>query len=139
MSKALPDDRALSAMVRDALEAHAIHDVAAIYIFGSAANERLRSDSDIDLAFLAPRPQDPVAVFNAAQALATRLGKDVDLIDLRRASTVLRMQVITTGRRILTLDRVEADTFEMYAFSDYARLQEERAPVLRAFESAHDD
>jgi len=93
----------------------------------------------VDLAFLAEREADPVTVFDAAQTLAGHLGREVDLIDLRRASTVMRLQVLANGRRIFAGDIVAADTFEMYAFSDYARLQEERAETIRSFEAAYDD
>jgi hypothetical protein len=93
----------------------------------------------VDLAFLAGRAQDTVVVFDAAQTLAGRLGRHVDLIDLRRTSTVMKLQVLSKGRRIFTADVVAADTFEMYAYSDYARLQEERSATIRAFESAYDD
>ena len=136
---ALPADADLADLVLDVLSATGIDGVEAVYVFGSAADGRVRDDSDVDLAFLADRAQDAVVVFDAAQALAGRLGREVDLIDLRRASTVMRLQVLAKGRRILTNDVISTDTFEMYAYSDYARLQEERAPTIRAFESAYDD
>ena len=136
---ALPADADLAGVVCDALEAGVIDGVEAVYVFGSAAEGRVRDDSDVDLAFLAERAQDTVVVFDAAQTLAGRLGRHVDLIDLRRTSTVMKMQVLSKGRRILTTDVVAADTFEMYAYSDYARLQEERSATIRAFESAYDD
>ncbi len=47
--------------------------------------------------------------------------------------------MISKGRRILITDVVAADTFAMYAYSDDARLQEERAATIRAFESVYDD
>jgi len=68
-----------------------------------------------------------------------RLGRDVDLIDLRRTSTVMRLQALSRGCRRCCCDRVAVDTFERYTYSDYARLQEERAGTLGAFESAYRD
>ncbi|MFQ5512483.1 MAG: nucleotidyltransferase domain-containing protein [Candidatus Krumholzibacteriia bacterium] len=135
----VPADADLVEFVVDALSGVGIDGVEAVYVFGSVAEARVRDDSDVDLAFLTARARDRVAVFDAAQALAQRLGREVDLIDLRRASTVMKLQVLDKGRRIYTRDVVSADTFEMYAYSDYARLQEERAPTLRAFESLYDD
>lgn len=110
----------------------AAFDPAVIYLFGSAARGAVRPDSDLDVAFLPPAPCDVWAVFQTAQALALRLRREVDLVDLRRASTVLRKEVLRTGRRLATFRAREADEFEMYTLSDYARLNEERAPVLRA-------
>jgi predicted nucleotidyltransferase len=104
----------------------------AIYLFGSAAKPALRSDSDLDLAFLSPQACDVVAVFDASQRLARILSREVDLVDLGSASTVLRKEVVTKGRLLLETDRYRRQEFEMYALSDYARLNEERAPVLRA-------
>ncbi|MFQ5352014.1 MAG: nucleotidyltransferase domain-containing protein [Candidatus Binatia bacterium] len=131
----VPADADLVEFVVDALSGVGIDGVEAVYVFGSVAEARVRDDSDVDLAFLTARARDRVAVFDAAQ----RLGREVDLIDLRRASTVMKLQVLDKGRRIYTRDVVSADTFEMYAYGDYARLQEERAPTIRAFESLYDD
>ena len=105
---------------------------AAIYLFGSAARQAQRTDSDLDIAFLPQQACDIVAVFDASQRLATSLGREIDLIDLQRASTVLRKEVVTKGRLLLENDRYRRQEFEMYALSDYARLNEERAPVLRS-------
>lgn len=114
-------------------------DPAVIYLFGSAARGAVRPESDLDVAFLPPAPCDAWAMFQTAQALALRLRREVDLVDLRRASTVLRKEVLRTGRRLATFRAGEADEFEMYTLSDYARLNEERAPVLRALGVAISD
>jgi predicted nucleotidyltransferase len=105
----------------------------ALYLFGSEAEERARPDSDIDLAFLADVVLAPEVVFDTAQALASVLRRDVDLVDLATASTVLRAQVIGNGRMLHQSDLRRVAEFEMYALSDYARLNEERKPVLDAF------
>lgn len=108
----------------------AIPDLVAIYRFGSTVRDTTRPDSDVDLAVLASRPVDPVERFDLAQRIAGRLGTDVDLVDLARASTVFRMQVLGDGLVLADCDRRAREEFEMLAWSDYARLQEERRPVL---------
>jgi predicted nucleotidyltransferase len=109
-------------------------DVTAVWIFGSMARGPTRADSDVDLAFLVPRrPSDPVQVFEAAEELAVAFGRDVDLIDLAAASDVLRAQVVAGGHRIHTTDERVAEEFEMYALSDYARLNEERREIMERF------
>jgi len=40
--------------------------------------------------------------------------------------------VVGNGRRLWATDTLAADRFAMRALADYARLNEERAPVLRA-------
>jgi predicted nucleotidyltransferase len=74
-----------------------IPQVWAIYRFGSAGTPFERPDSDIDLAILAPNPLDNLARWELAQSLAISLNKDVDLVDLQLASTVLRHQIVSHG------------------------------------------
>jgi uncharacterized protein len=62
--------------------------------------------------------------------LATQLHCDVDLIDLRAASTVMRMQVISTGECLFSAnDRLQGE-FEDLIYLTYARLNEERREIL---------
>jgi len=58
------------------------------------------------------------------------LRRDVDLIDLRAASTVVRMQVIVHGMALAVFDAHEQRLFETYTYSDYTRLNEERKGIL---------
>ena len=68
--------------------------------------------------------------FELAQELAAQLHHDVDLVDLRSASTVMRMQVISTGECLFTVsDRLQGE-FEDLGYSTYARLNEVRREVL---------
>lgn len=112
-------------------------DPSVIYLFGSRLTGRVRPDSDLDVAFLPAQPCEVWSVYLAGQDLAARLGLEVDLLDLRRASTVMRKEVLRTGRRLACQRPSETEEFEMYTLSDYARLNEERAPVLRAFSRPH--
>ena len=103
----------------------------ALYRFGSQANGTARRDSDVDLAVLARDTISNLRRFELAQELAVHLHRDVDLVDLRNASTVMRMQVLSTGTCLNTQDESARREFEMYAYSDYARLNEERSEILR--------
>ena len=103
----------------------------ALYRFGSQAKGTARRDSDVDLAVLARDPIPNLRRFELAQELAVRLHRDVDLIDLRNASTVMRMQVLSTGTCLETQDESVRWEFEMYAYSDYARLSERRREILK--------
>lgn len=107
-----------------------------VYLFGSAVQGRARPDSDLDVAFLAAHPPDPCSVFDTAQQVAVEIGREVDLVDLHRASAVLKAQVVGTGRRLWVGDAVGAAEFEMYALSEYARANEERREPLRVFEES---
>jgi predicted nucleotidyltransferase len=105
--------------------------IIAIYRFGSQARGMTHPGSDVDLAILAHRPLPPAQRFDLAQDLAVLVKQDVDLVDLRCASTVMRMQVVSTGECIHGADEPERRRFEMLVYSDYARLNEERRDILR--------
>lgn len=107
-----------------------IPDCRAIYRFGTWGTAAERPDSDLDLAFLPCTPTDTVRRWELAQQIACLVGRDVDLVDLLTASTVLRMQVLANGERLYCSGSVEVESFEDLAFSAYARLNEERKEIL---------
>ncbi len=105
--------------------------VLAIYLHGSRARKEANQASDLDLAVLSAAELPPLQVWETAQYLASQLGLDVDLLDLRKASTVMQMQVITRGERLYCRDKTACEEFEDLVFSQYAWLNEERAGILR--------
>lgn len=102
----------------------------AVYLFGSAATDEQRADSDVDLAVLSPSPLASDLRFSLQQSLAALLRRDVDLVDLRMASTVLRTEVLRRGVLVHDGAPTERALFEAHALSDYARLNEERREIL---------
>lgn len=108
----------------------AIPNLIALYRFGSHAKEMARPESDVDLAVLARDPIPALRRFELAQELAAQLHRDVDLVDLRTTSTVMRMQVVSTGECLYKVsDRLQGE-FEDLVYSSYARLNEERREIL---------
>ena len=101
-----------------------------IMLFGSAAAGQLRADSDADIAFLSDRETGSYQLFSLSQQLADLLGREVHLIDLKTASTVLQAQVVGKGKVILDKEPNRRQEFFMLVLKKYARLNEERAPVL---------
>lgn len=120
---------AYDAMARSLLEAR-VPDLVALYRFGSSVEGGLRPDSDLDYAVLAKNRLDPVKRFETQEDLACVLRRPVDLVDLRDASTVMRMQVISRGVTVAVRDPVEAERFEIAVYASYARLNEERREIL---------
>jgi predicted nucleotidyltransferase len=102
-----------------------------VYRFGSFDTEHERPESDLDLAVYAGGPLPVVKLWRFAQELAAGVGRDVDLVDLAAASTVMRAQVIHGGERIHCADEFACETFEDYAYASYARLNEERSGILQ--------
>jgi predicted nucleotidyltransferase len=101
-----------------------------VMLFGSAVNGRMRPDSDIDIAFLSDRQISSYQQFLIAQELAGLLGCEVHLVDLRKASTVFQAQVVGKGKVILDKKPTRRQEFFILVLKQYARLNEERAPVL---------
>lgn len=108
-----------------------IPDLQAVYLFGTWGTGDERPDSDMDLAVLSPRRLEIPHRWDLSQRLSIAAGRDVDLVDLRSASTVLSMQIVSTGERIFCKDIVNAERFEDYTFSAYARLNFERREILK--------
>ncbi|MEW6378288.1 MAG: nucleotidyltransferase domain-containing protein [bacterium] len=110
-------------------------DLVAIYVFGSAGQGEMMPESDIDLAILPRHPLDPWERWSMARHLAGALRREVDLVDLRKASTVLRMQVVSTGQCWYEGDPGQRERFEDYVYSAYARLNEERREIIQDIQS----
>ncbi len=118
-------DRDIARFLRDALP-----QLIAVYRFGSTASAQEHAESDLDIAVLAGDPIDAVARFELQERLAAAVGRDVDLVDLRRVSTVMAMQVISTGVPLAVFDPAAQEAFEDLTYSAYARLNEERREIL---------
>jgi predicted nucleotidyltransferase len=74
-----------------------------LWLFGSEAQGTTRPDSDLDLAALFRRRPTGLEVLEAQADLEQLLHREVDLVDLDRASPILCMQVLRYGR--LVIDR----------------------------------
>ena len=106
-----------------------------IYIFGSISKDKMRKDSDIDIAILTDRQIDEYKLFILSQKLADVLKREVDLVDLRKASSVFKVQIIKTGKLIYNSDNLRKMYFQMRALRDYALLNEERMEIINKIKS----
>jgi predicted nucleotidyltransferase len=102
----------------------------AIHVFGSRATIDATECSDLDLAVLLPGYADPSRLWNLSESLATLAGCDVDLVDMRAASTVMQHQILMNGRRLLA-KQPQADLFECFVLSEKTALDEARAGLLQ--------
>ena len=108
----------------------ALPDVVAIYRFGSTATGQAVRDSDVDIAVLPAAPLKSSFRWDLQERLAVSLHRPVDLVDLLRASTVMRMQVLESAILLFEHDPAARLRFETAAYSGYARLNEERRAIL---------
>ena len=102
----------------------------AVYLFGSYAQGLQTEKSDVDIAFLCDEKIDNVERWRIAEALASKLDRDVDLVDLHTASEVMRMQVVSGGKRIYVKDFERVEAFEDLVYMLYIDLNENRAGIL---------
>lgn len=96
--------------------------VEALYMFGSFARRTASADSDLDLAVLQPTPLPPLRRLEAQRELSVLLDRDVDLVDLATASTVLRSEVVNGGIALFTRDPMRMLDFEARVLGEYADL-----------------
>lgn len=110
-------------------------EVQAIYLFGGYGTPEERTESDLDLALLLPTEQatttGSLARTDLRFELETSLGREADLINLRRVNTVFQHEIIQEGRIIFRANEFDVDTFEMLVMSFYQKLNEERAGILQ--------
>jgi predicted nucleotidyltransferase len=107
-----------------------------IMLFGSCVKGSMRQDSDVDIAFLSVPEYNAYEVFMTAQELAAVIGRDVDLVDLHSASTVMKAQIVSSGRVIYCSDEARRMIFFMNTLKEYALLNERRQPVLAGMAGA---
>lgn len=96
-------------------------------LFGSGARGELREDSDVDVAILPLDELLPLSVELALQAtLARAARRDVDVVRLDRASTLVKWQVARHGVPLLQSGPFAFARFVAHATSEYLEL----APAL---------
>ncbi|MBQ1784139.1 MAG: nucleotidyltransferase domain-containing protein [Gammaproteobacteria bacterium] len=101
----------------------------ALYAFGSRISGTAGAHSDLDLAVLVAGYAEPLALFELAGELAEVAGSEVDLLDLRAASTVMQYQIITRGERWWAKDS-QAALFEAAMLSEKTALETARAGLM---------
>ena len=103
-----------------------------VYLFGSQADGSAKANSDWDIAMASNQKLSGEQRWQLQELLANALATEVDLIDLLDTTTVLQMQVVTTGKVIYEQNGF-ADGFAAQVMSMYGRLQEARKPILEEF------
>lgn len=73
-------------------------------VFGSAASETLRADSDLDIAVHAGQPLNSDQIQSLVNEISMATGRPVDLIDLSRTHGVLLRQILHRGRLLFCRD-----------------------------------
>jgi predicted nucleotidyltransferase len=122
------DTRSQTGPVVAAIRA-AFPNIIAIYAFGSRISGTHNHESDLDLAVLVAGYADPLQLWELSGQLAEIAGCEVDLLDMRAASTVMQYQILQTGER-LWAESLPAGLFECYVLSEKTELDSSRAGLL---------
>ncbi len=101
-----------------------------IYLFGSFAKGEGRNDSDIDLAIYTDKVIDSYILFIAAGNLSFEVKRDVQIVHLKDISTVFAAQIVGTKEVLYCEDEYLMANYEIRAFKEYAKLNEERKVIL---------
>ena len=94
-----------------------------VVLFGSAAQGKLRPESDIDAAVLAAdyQPLSASAFLEISSELAKILDigfRRLDLVDLVKANILLRYEIMTKAT-LLSGDETDFINYRIFAFNDY--------------------
>jgi uncharacterized protein len=106
----------------------------AIYVFGSRVAENTSNESDLDLAVLVAGYADIVSLWNLSTEIASMINCDVDLLDMRAASTVMQYQILSKGMKVWQSDipgvALEVGLYECAMLSEMTALNEARAGLI---------
>jgi len=101
----------------------------AIYVFGSQITGHANEHSDLDLAILVDGPIETFDLWDLASQLTEIAGCDVDLLNMRLASTVMQYQILQTGRT-LWAKQPDAGLFKSFILSEKINLDVLRKGLL---------
>lgn len=75
-------------------------------LYGSAASNRIRAESDIDIAIAGNAPLTPEKLLNCYLKAVELLKREVDISDLRLAHGLFMKEILTGGEILLNKDPV---------------------------------
>jgi uncharacterized protein len=113
----------------------ALPDALAIYVFGSFAKGEAWPSSDLDLAVLLPPATTIPDLLGLQSDLACSVGREVDVVDLRRAGDVLRGEVLRSGLTIYEAEHGTVLGWEAEVMTRYGEYRREVREILEDFES----
>lgn len=103
-------------------------DLQGIYLFGSYALGIASEKSDVDIAILCKKRTQPTLKYKLIEQLESLLNKNVDLIELRFVDTIFQEEILNSGKRIATFDRMACESYEDYIYCSAMDFREFRKP-----------
>jgi len=118
-------------------EAAKCEDIIALFLFGSYGTEKQTPLSDVDLGFLPAEEKLGLEKELSLLAKLEEIGKseDINLVNLRKASVDLQMEVISTGKLLYCRDKNKLADFKERVIRVYCDFE----PDLRNFYKDYDE
>jgi uncharacterized protein len=107
-----------------------ISSLQAVYLYGSFLSASFSDESDLDIAIKTEQRLDNQKRWQIQEDLASIYGRDVDLLDLDRASLVMQFEVISTGERIYCAAENTTALYETLVYSRYLDFNQIRKPII---------
>jgi predicted nucleotidyltransferase len=102
----------------------------AVIVFGSYANNSADKDSDIDIAFLSKDKISNIQRWQLQEELASKLNKNVDLVNLDIANDVFKFQVASQGVVIFAARMLDIEFYLDNIYTAYLQLNDDRKAIL---------
>jgi predicted nucleotidyltransferase len=110
--------------------------VLAAYLFGSAAQNRLADESDVDIGLLFETSPEALRLLELQEVLTTALNRQSDLVSLNQASPILAMQVLKHGEIVFERSQRAVREFQVRTLFAYFDLKQVRKPIEEALLSS---
>lgn len=114
----------------------AISGLQAVYLYGSFLSETFSDDSDLDIAIKVDSRLDNQKRWQIQEDLASIYGRDVDLLDLDRASLVMQFEVISKGNRVYCAEENTIVKYETLVYSRYLDFNQVRKYIIEEIKKA---
>jgi predicted nucleotidyltransferase len=100
-----------------------------VFVFGSAVEQRFSADSDVDIGVLLEKDIESIQLHEISQAISEKLRREVDLVNLRDASPILKMQILKNGVLLLCSNPEDYSEFFTQTIKQYEDLKIIRRPI----------
>jgi len=101
-------------------------------LYGSLVSGRPRADSDVDLAVMYPYSLSADCLIRLTGEVAAAFSRDADLLDLRCAGPIIKMQVLRYGCPVIVNDPSAFENFRMYTLGEFSDFKLSRRPIEEA-------
>lgn len=112
--------------------------IAAAYLLGSAVTEKLRSDSDIDIALL-PMENQEISLqsrLELAALLEAKLHRVIDIGVITAKNLIYASEAILNGRCIVNLQKDYTEAAETRLLGCYFTFRQDRKEVEESYRAA---